>query len=137
MTTPIRAIFGGSNRPHHLRMSAFLTGVILFCGYQYYAHLWPLWMTAAVGCYGQELWATADRDVEPSRKPPCLYWLPFGHLVPHRGLFSHGFIVGTLVRLAYGWWPVLWVLWLLLPPLAIAFAAGALVNDLGHLLLDL
>ncbi|MBD1871974.1 DUF2227 family putative metal-binding protein [Nodosilinea sp. FACHB-131] len=137
MTTPLRLIFGGSNRQHHLRMSMTLTSAIAATGYYYAYDLWPLWLTTAAACYGQEAWATADRDVEPSRKPPCLYWLPYGHIVKHRGLLSHGLVIGTVVRLAYGWWPMLWLLWNLLPALAVAWCVGALINDLGHLALDL
>jgi uncharacterized metal-binding protein len=137
MTTPLRLIYGGSNRKHHLRMSITVTSAIAVSGYHYHPDLWPLWLTAAAGCFAQEWWATADRDVEPSRKPPNLYWLPYGCIVKHRGWASHGLIIGTVVRLAYGWWPLLWLLWYLLPALAVAWCIGALLNDLGHLALDL
>ena len=54
-----------------------------------------------------------------------------------RGLLSHGLLIGTVVRLAYGWWWLLVPLWMVSPPLFWAWCGGALVNDLGHLALDL
>lgn len=103
-----------------------------------------LWIVAGATAYLHELWATADRDVELKRKPPCLYWLSHDHFVKHRGLMSHGLLIGTVARVIYGWWPVLlgllwlwgvspfWAAWL-----GIAIGLGCFVNDLGHLALDL
>ena len=154
MTTPLRWLYGGSNRRHHLRMSASCAGGLAYLsiinptatvlGYSLQMPHPGLWLVAAVACYGHEYWAGSDRDVEPSRRPPCLYWLPYGHLVKHRGMLSHGPLIGTAVRVVYGWWPVLGGLWLLWPVspfwalwLGVAMGIGALVNDIGHLLLDL
>jgi len=149
MTTPLRRIFGGSDRRHHLAMSCALSmplaaltytnpGVSIAGVFLQMPHDW-LWLVASLGCYGQELWATADRDVEPSRKGGLghLYWLPYGHAIPHRNRLSHGLVIGTVIRLAYGWWPLLPVLWVVYPPLMVAWCVGAFVNDLGHLALDL
>jgi len=36
-------------------------------------------------------------------------WVPYQKIMPHRSVFSHGPILGTLIRLAY-----LWLWWLLL-----------------------
>jgi uncharacterized metal-binding protein len=92
---------------------------------------------AGVACYAQELFASADRDIEEKRKRPCWYWLLYGRSVKHRGWASHGLVVGTAIRLAYGWWWWLVPLWGFSPPLAMAWCGGALLNDLGHLALDL
>jgi uncharacterized metal-binding protein len=82
-----------------------------------------------------EGWATADRDIEERRKHPSWYWLPYGRMVRHRSRWSHG-PLGTLVRLAYGWWWLLWPLCSIAPEMAGAFVLGCVVNDAGHLLLD-
>jgi uncharacterized metal-binding protein len=154
MTTPIRAIFGGSNRKHHLRMSAVYASALALLsvnnpGFFAWGYWWQmpqgvLWLIAGAFCYCHELWATADRDLEHKRKPRCLYWMPYDHFVKHRGILSHGLLIGTAVRLAYGWWPLgicLSLLWGLSPFLAawlgVAIVVGALVNDIGHLALDL
>ncbi|MBD2108766.1 DUF2227 family putative metal-binding protein [Nodosilinea sp. FACHB-13] len=55
-----------------------------------------LWIVAGATAYLHKLWATADRDVEHKRKPPCLYWLPYDHFVKHRGLMSYGLLIGTV-----------------------------------------
>lgn len=155
MTTPLRLIFGGSNRPHHLRMSAFLTAFLATTAFSPRAYDWAaaqfmshgfllshgtyfsLMATAAIACYLQELWATADRDVEERRKPPTWYWLPYGLAVQHRAWASHGPLIGTAIRLAYGWWPLLLLMAHGAPLLLVAWCVGALANDLGHLALDL
>lgn len=155
MTTPLRLVFGGSNRKHHLRMSGTCTIALLALsvvnpgvmawGYWLQMPHEGLWIVAGAACYGHELWATADRDVEHKRKPPCLYWLPYERIVGgHRGILSHGLVIGTVARVAYGWWPVmlaLGALWQVSPFwaawLGVACGIGCFVNDLGHLALDL
>jgi uncharacterized metal-binding protein len=137
MTTPLRALYGGTNRPNHLRLSLHLALVSTAWGIYHYPSDWPLWLMSGVACYAQELWATADRDLEENRKRPCWYWLPYGRKVRHRGWASHGLVVGTVIRLSYGWWWWLVPLWGFSPPLAMAWCGGALLNDMGHLALDL
>ena len=164
----IRAPFGGSNRKHHLRMSASCAGGLAYLsiinptatvlGYSLQMPHPGLWLVAAVACYGHEMWATADRDEQHKRLPKTKagwanrtiadrfenwYWWKFGD-IPHRHALSHGPLTGTAVRVAYGWWPVLvslWLLWGVSPFwalwLGVAMGIGALVNDLGHLLLDM
>jgi uncharacterized metal-binding protein len=105
-----------------------------------------LWLVSAAFCVAHELWATADRDLEPSRKCGLahLYWLPYGYLVGHRSALSHGPVIGTAIRLAYGWGWLLWPLWQwadggsgMAAGVLLAIVVGALVNDAAHLLLDL
>ena len=133
----IRAIYGGTNRPHHLRLSRHIALAILTAGLFHWPSYPDLWGTAALACVCMEGWATADRDIEPSRKPPSWYWLPYGLVLKHRSVWSHGLVIGTVVRLTYGWWWLLWPLWLVSPPVFWAWCGGAFLNDLGHLLLDL
>lgn len=133
----IRGVFGDSNRKGHLRMSSALSGVLVGIA---------LWHTSAfilimaAFCLLQEYWATADRDIEERRRNPSPYWMPYAVRVKHRGRLSHGFILGTLARFVYGYAPLL-ALWfstawsLPLWPV-IAALAGAWINDLGHLALD-
>jgi uncharacterized metal-binding protein len=144
---PLRWLYGGSNRLHHLRLSSTLSGALatlapLNPGIELGGYWWQfphggLWLAAAIACYSQEWWATADRDIEPSRSWwwGHWYWLPFGG-IRHRNRLSHGLIVGTGIRLVYGWWWFLPVLWLLSPWAAVAWCLGALVNDVGHIFLD-
>ena len=136
MTTPLRLIFGGSNRNGHLRLSAFLSMAIFTVGPML---PWSFpWEVAAAGCFAQEWWASSDRDEEEKRKfgNGHVWWLPFGMVLKHRSIWSHGFIIGTIVRLVYGWLPLLIVLWLLSPWLLAAWCLGAIVNDCGHIALD-
>jgi uncharacterized metal-binding protein len=151
MTTPLRRVFGGSNRPHHLAMSRFIAGALAGVGLFTPAPvLFPsrsLWVLAAIACYAHEWWATSDRDFTENCKAQGFtywWWIPYGRAVKHRGLLSHGLVIGTAIRVAYGWWPLLLLLgglWLTFPVLvawvAAAMGLGMFVNDLGHLLLDL
>ena len=151
MTTPLRLVFGGSSRPHHLAMSRFLAGALMGVGLFTPTPLWfpwrSLWMVAAIACAAQEWWATSDRDLtENCRARGFAYWwwIPYGRAIRHRGVLSHGPVIGTIIRGVYGWWPLLLALALLWPQfpatvgwLALAMGLGALANDLGHLALDL
>lgn len=161
MTTPLRRLYGGSDRPHHLAiatsasmpvavMAYYNPGVEVMGLWLQMPHDW-LWLVASVACYSHEWWATADRDEQEKRLPKTArgwakrtwsdrlinwYWWQFGK-IPHRSSLSHGLFVGTAIRLAYGWWWLLWPLWMVYPPVVVAWCAGALVADLVHLLLDL
>jgi MFS family permease len=145
---------GGTQRPHHLRMAivaALVAGWSAF--YLCREHLGlPLWASALlsfvalIGSWLQEAWASADRDEEEKRKPANLHWLAFGRSVKHRSWVSHAPVIGTAVRLFYGYlgapFGMLWVGWHypafgLLLPIGVAWIYGALVNDLGHLILDI
>jgi hypothetical protein len=130
----LRRLYGGTNRPQHLRLSRHLA-LALTLGLLFYAPP-HLALVAGLGCICMEGWATADRDLEPRRKNPSWYWLPYGRMVKHRSRWSHG-PLGTLVRLAYGWWWLLWPVYALEPTVAGAFVLGCVVADLGHLALDL
>jgi uncharacterized metal-binding protein len=135
--TPLRKLYGGTNRPHHLRLSRHVALVILTAGLFHWPHHADLVITAALACICQEGFSSADRDIEENRKPPSWYWLPYGRMVRHRSVWSHGLIIGTVVRLIYGWWWLLWPLWLVSPPMVWAWCGGALANDVAHLALDL
>jgi uncharacterized metal-binding protein len=134
----IRIIFGGSNRSGHLRMSNF-AAIFAAAGMAYYTQSFPLAAICAIACLFQERWASADRDLEEKRKGSLghWYWLPYGKLVRHRAIWSHGLIVGTVIRLLYGYWGIPFMLLWLVPPVGMAWCIGALANDVGHLLLDL
>jgi uncharacterized metal-binding protein len=156
---PLRWIFGGSDRRHHLRMSRVVADALAALGTYYNPkteiailgftlHLemphGGLWLVAAGFCFAHEVWATADRDVEHKRKRPNPYWVPYDALVKHRGFFSHGIVIGTIARLAYGWfWLVAPLVYLAMggsliaQGLLSAIAVGAIANDLGHWLLDI
>ena len=133
LSSPLRTLFGNSNRTGHLRMSMALTVVIITLGLAWGN---PWFWVAGLGCWVQEQWATADRDLEENRRRKSWYWLPFGALVSHRSWISHGFVWGTIIRLIYGLWPVLLGLWVIHPYAALSWSLGAFVNDLGHLALD-
>jgi uncharacterized metal-binding protein len=152
---PLRRVFGGSNRAHHLALSQAIAIALALMAY-HHPHLtlggqvWAmphrsLWLASAASCALQELWATSDRDEEYKRVPRGFwqrlghwYWLPFGLMVKHRSRWSHGPVLGTVVRAAYGW-PWLLLLVVLSPwpvGLGAAIALGFLANDFGHLALD-
>jgi len=78
---------------------------------------------------------------------PILYlivievWMPYAVLMPHRGPFSHGVLIGTagrmvyLALLVYAVWRV-WV-WTLVPPwVLLGVFAGWAIQDVLHLLAD-
>jgi hypothetical protein len=169
MTTPLRRIFGNSNRPGHLRLSRVTAGAIAFLPAVAYPQFTALcqWVgleshptragfavlcwVAATACAAHEVWATADQDEQEKRLPKSevgwqrrtlwdrlenWYWWQFGK-IDHRSRLSHGLIIGTVIRLAYGWWWLLPVLWLLSPWVLAAWCMGTFVADLAHLALDL
>lgn len=157
---PVRWVFGGTCRESHTRMSLLLAGFLM--GLSTNA-AWPLWLSTrlhpyfpalaneftwlaestltvscltligAAACLAQEMWATADRDLSHQH----WYWGLYGRKVKHRAWASHGFFIGTVIRLAYGWWWLLLPLAALWPQAAIAWCLGAFANDCGHLVLDL
>ena len=97
MTTPLRLIFGGSSRPHHLAMSRFVAGALAGVGLFTPTPLWfpwrSLWMVAAIACAAQEWWATSDRDLTENCKARGFaywWWIPYGRAIRHRGVLSHG-----------------------------------------------
>lgn len=131
MTTPLRRLYGGSNRKHHLRISSHAAAALMalaavnpgatVLGYWVQMPNPALWIVAGVACYGHECWATADRDEQEKRLPKTAkgwakrtlaerldnwYWWAFGY-IPHRNILSHGPIIGTIARVLYGWWPLL------------------------------
>jgi len=62
------------------------------------------------------------------------YWWLYMTLCKHRGVISHQFILGTLIRVAAAFW------WLALIPgshLYGAFVVGLVVADTGHILADM
>lgn len=67
-----------------------------------------------------------------------LVWYPYRVIVPHRSVWSHGFLIGTLTRLLYPFMlPVTAALAYYLPWQMSASAFGMLVlTDLLHLLTD-
>jgi len=129
--TWLRRIYGGSNRPHHLRFNSFVAFWVALAAI---AH--PLALVAAIGCWSHERWASPDRDVEDDKTYSEPYWLPYGWAMKHRSFWSHGLIVGTAIRFVYGWWPMLFFLDTF-PELIIAWIVGCLISDFAHLLLDL
>jgi len=113
MTTPLRIIFGNSNRSGHLRMAASLALVTPTAGLVFAPWVFPdpsLWLFMPVAIFMHEHWATPDRDVEPSRKGGIshVYWYPYGALIGHRSIWSHGMVVGTIGRLITVGGPYCW-----------------------------
>jgi uncharacterized metal-binding protein len=134
----IRWIFGGTNRPHHLKMCHFLTVAAPLIGWYYFPEFGSdFWILVGGGILLQEHWASADRDIEENRKPPNLFWLLYGRRVKHRGWASHGLVIGTIIRLGYGFLGLPFCLVYVDPEIGVAWCLGALINDIGHLLLDL
>lgn len=108
-------------------------------------------------------WAlTPDLDQDGStieeargRKVPIVGWFlylafrtafwPYALVMPHRSLWSHGFVLGTIIRMAY----VVGLVTLLFPSLGLwawlqsnlditySVFAGWMVQDVLHILLDL
>jgi uncharacterized metal-binding protein len=114
MATPLRWIYGNSNRLGHLRMAASLALVTPTAGLIFAPWLFTdpsLWLFTPAAIFMHEHRATSDRDVEPSRKGGIshVYWLPYGWMFEHRSIWSHGLVVGTIGRLIYGWW--FWCSW--------------------------
>jgi len=140
----IRLPFGGSDRPHHMRMAlaaSVATGLYLW------SEGWGWWFSLASGVVilAHEYWATADRDIEEKRVDRDgrgtwwghWYWLRYGKLVGHRAVWSHGLVLGTLCRCVYGWWFVLLPLAHYAPELGLWWLACCLWCDIWHLVLDI
>lgn len=78
------------------------------------------------------------------------YWWPYGKIISHRSIFSHGFIIGTLVRLIYLILPMFLLLYIIYPnqfglnlgyilyywDYISYFIIGFFLADCGHLILD-
>jgi len=80
------------------------------------------------------------------------YWWPYARVTKHRSIFSHGLIIGTLVRMFYFFLPFIavglyfaintgtnaqnWAVVAFLLPYLVYFTLGWLIADFGHLLLD-
>lgn len=75
-----------------------------------------------------------------------IYWFPFTVFVEHRSIWSHGIIIGSLVRLVYLFFPVILItaffheklfpLFLASYPFWIVFVIGFITADFGHLFMD-
>ena len=113
----------------------------------------PAAMITGIACHVTELWAWPDRDVQHLRRGFFLchwYWLIYERFIPrHRHPMSHSLVPGLIIRLAWGFWPLLllWLslladaiaahsfpLWLITVPLRCII--GAIVSDCTHYLMD-
>ena len=127
----IRFPFGNSNRSGHLRMSRCAAAIA--CLSMFYHTQDPiLSIICAIGCIHMEAWASADRDQAEKG-----YWALYDSWFKHRSFWSHSLVVGTGIRLLYGYWGAPFMMLWLAPPIGVAWIAGALTNDLGHLILDI
>ena len=118
------------------------------------------WSVSAGLALGWALTPDLDQDgstIEESRwrKVPIIGWFlylafrtafwPYALIMPHRSLWSHGFVLGTAIRMAY----VVGLVTLLFPSLGLwawiqsnvditySVFAGWMIQDVLHILLDL
>ncbi|MCT4792830.1 MULTISPECIES: metal-binding protein [Exiguobacterium] len=63
------------------------------------------WLPTAVGIAVGTLWLSPDLDLksEPYYRhgPLRVLWMPYVKIMPHRSIWSHGLIIGDLIRLLY------------------------------------
>ncbi|OIN68284.1 hypothetical protein BLD48_01965 [Exiguobacterium sp. KRL4] len=63
------------------------------------------WLPTAVGIAVGTLWLSPDLDLksEPYYRlgPFRVLWMPYVKIMPHRSIWSHGLIIGDVIRLLY------------------------------------
>ncbi|WP_214801140.1 metal-binding protein [Exiguobacterium sp. ERU656] len=63
------------------------------------------WLPTAVGIAVGTLWLSPDLDLksEPYYRfgPLRVLWMPYVKIIPHRSIWSHGLIIGDVIRLLY------------------------------------
>ncbi|WP_114569790.1 metal-binding protein [Exiguobacterium flavidum] len=80
---------------------------IVLSGYVAYAVAsdQPEWFPAAVGIAVGTLWLSPDLDLksEPYYRwgPFRVLWIPYVKAMPHRSIWSHGLLIGDVIRLLY------------------------------------
>jgi len=80
---------------------------IVLSGYVAYAVVsdQPGWFPAAVGIAVGTLWLSPDLDLksEPYYRwgPLRVLWMPYVKAMPHRSIWSHGLLIGDVIRLLY------------------------------------
>ncbi|RJP02172.1 hypothetical protein D3D03_02200 [Exiguobacterium sp. RIT452] len=63
------------------------------------------WLPTAIGLAVGTLWLSPDLDLksEPYYRlgPFRVLWMPYVKIMPHRSIWSHGLIIGDIIRLLY------------------------------------
>lgn len=135
-----------SGKTHELMtiVSAFPTGMWLFMESGLAAGA-----SAFVGCMAG-VWLSPDLDVDGMTlskrrmiqipyigKVVRWYWQPYSLAIAHRSFWSHFPVVGTLIRVLYGfWWLVVIVLHYELGSVLKWFVIGLMVADTVHFVTD-
>ncbi len=88
----------------HDRITGYLSPVVAV-GAGAWGQRWELATLAAVSVLISGYFLSPDLDIQsrPYHRWGILRWLwwPYQNLIPHRSCFSHGPIIGTLLRLVY------------------------------------
>jgi hypothetical protein len=131
---PLRALYGGSDRAHHLALNNLIACSLCGIAGAVYIHGMPWLLAAPFGCWIHERWASPDRDLQENRKVRG-YWGKYGDRVKHRCRYSHSLLIGTPLRLLYGYWFALPCV-VAFPLPSLAFVAGCIASDCAHYALD-
>jgi uncharacterized metal-binding protein len=111
------------------------------------------WLPTAIGIAVGTLWLSPDLELksEPYYRfgPFRVLWMPYVKIMPHRSIWSHGMIIGDVIRLLYSAALVIPLLFLSLYFQVIAsetidswfaslpaFVIGIMVASTIHILLD-
>jgi uncharacterized metal-binding protein len=111
------------------------------------------WLPTAIGIAVGTLWLSPDLELKSEpyyRFGPCrVLWMPYVKIMPHRSIWSHGMIIGDVIRLLYSAALVIPLLFLSLYFQVIAsetidswfaslpaFVIGIMVASTIHILLD-
>ena len=128
-------LYGGSSRDEHLLLNLSVTAAMTGVAIAWLKHGIPFALAAPLGCLLMEHWASPDRDLQENRVAKG-YWEWYGRRVKHRSKWSHSLLIGTPLRLLYGFWFALPCL-VVFPWWSLAFVVGAIASDCAHYLLDL
>lgn len=79
-----------------------------------------------------------DLDLVENRKWSLwkIYWFPYGKLISHRSIVSHGFILSTIIRFFYLFWWTLFIDWVPIN-FIIWMITGMIISDSVHTIMDI